>query len=292
MMSCTTSPSRATCCATRLMPRLLVLALALAALPGAARAQAGGAEPASAKKAQADEGPTSEQVSAAVAGLKSALASKESAQRIAALRGAAAVPHADVAKAVAPALKDSDADVQVAAMEALGSMRAPEALKELQRFESSHKKLREDARLYSTLLKEIARHGSESSIEVLSKDPWENTDATVVRARIFGLGNIRDKKAVEALLSMMNLANPLPGEDSPFMPDFRIALARLTGTDQTTNKSMWQKWWNDNKKEFKVAAEPLEIPAELQAKWDEYWATDAPKAPASTGPGAGEGGGG
>lgn len=259
-------------------------ALALAAALGARGAfaqDAGRAAPAGEARAEKSAaGPTQEQADAAVKTLKEALASKEAVERVAALRAAADVPHADVAKAVAVALKDKDDNVEIAAMEALGKMRTPEGLKELQREATSDKKLRKDARLFSTLLKEIGRHGDPSSIGVLSENPWENTDTAVVRARIYGLGNIRDVKAVEALLEMMNKGNPLPGEDAPFMPDFRVALAHLTGTDQTTNKSMWQSWWNDNKKGFKVTDEQLAMPAELQAKWNEYWGLTPQPAPA------------
>jgi len=78
----------------------------------------------------------------------------------------------------------------------------------------------------------------------------------------------------------MNKGNPARGEDSPFMPDFRVALARLTGTDQTTNKSLWQSWWNENKKGFQVAAEAPPMPDELQSRWDEYWGGAAVATPA------------
>jgi HEAT repeat protein len=226
------------------------------------------------------EPPTKEQAAAAAKTVKEGLASKEPGTRIAALRAAASVPHADVAGAVAAGLKDNDTDVRIAAMETLGALRVPEALKELQRLASSDKKLQKDSRVFATLLKEIGRYGDVSSIPILTDKPWENIDAAVVKARIYGLGNIRDVKAVEALLQLMTKGSPLPGEDSPFMPDFRVALARLTGTDQTTNKSLWQKWWNDNKKTFKVSNELLPMPAELQARWDEYWGITAAATPA------------
>ena len=64
-------------------------------------------------------------------------------------------------------------------------------------------------------------------------------------------------------MSMMNKGKPLPGEDAPFAQDFRLALAQLTGTDQTGNKSMWQSWWNKNKKGFKVSADATNLPLEL-----------------------------
>ena len=260
----------------------LVLAAGLVARGAVAQDGGGGAAP-PAGEARAETpagGPTQAQADAAVKALKEGLASKEAATRVAALRAAADVPHADVAKAVAVALKDKDENVEIAAMEALGKLRTPEGLKELIRA-ASDKQLRKNARLFSTLLKAIGRHGDPSAIAVLSDSPWDNTDTAVIRARIYGLGNIRDVRAIDALMEMMNKGSPLPGEDAPFMPDFRVALARLTGTDQTTNKSLWQTWWKNNKKGFQVSDEQLAMPADLQAKWDEYWGTPAAPAPAA-----------
>jgi len=260
---------------------VLAAGVALGAAPAAQEAGRGGPGEQSGHDRQAadaarpGDAPTKEQADAAAKAVKAGLASKEAGARIAALREAASVPHAEVAKTVAAGLKDKETDVQIAAIETLGALRVPEALKELQRHATSDKKLHKESRVFATLLKEIGRYGDVSSIQVLSENPWENTDAAVVKARIYGLGNIRDVKAVEALLELMSKGNPLPGEDSPFMPDFRVALARLTGTDQTTNKSLWQSWWNANKKGFKVSDELLPMPAELQARWDEYWGSPA-----------------
>lgn len=258
------------------------LAVAVAALAlGGLSVRASGQEPArdapppGEAAAPRTEGLTPEQVAAAVKELRTGLASKDAGERAAALRRAAQVPAADVAAAVAAGLRDKSPDVRITAMEALGTMRLPEGLKELQRLAGSDKNLRKDAKLFSTLLKEIGRYGDRSSVGVLADNPWENTDAAVVRARILGLGNIRDASAVEALLAMMNKGKPLPGEDAPFMPDFRLALARLTGTDQTTNKSMWQSWWNKNKTGFKVSEDPPALPGELQSRWNEYWGLKA-----------------
>jgi hypothetical protein len=238
----------------------------------------------------AADGPTPEEIKAAVAACKEGLKAKEPAERSAAIEAAAKVDADAVADEIAAGLRDKEDSVRAVAMRALGSMHSKDALKELHRAaKGADKKLQENAKLYATLLRSIGLHGDKSSVEVLAEDALKNLDAEVVRARIYGLGNIRDRAAVEKLLDMTNLGNPLPGEDSPFMPDVRVALARLTGTDQTTNKSTWQEWWNKNKDGFKVSEAPPELPAELQRQWDEYWASNggmAPKAPAR---GEGEG---
>jgi len=227
-----------------------------------------------AQDAAMPKGPSPEEIKAAAAACKEGLKAKEPADRIAAVQAAAKVDGNAVADEISPAMRDKDETVASTAMRALGGMSCDESLKELHRMvKGADKKLQDNAKLYATLLRAVGQHGDKSSVEVLADDVTKNLDAEVVRARIYGLGNIRDRAAVEKLLDLTNLGNPLPGEDSPFMPDVRVALARLTGTDQTTNKSMWQEWWNKNKNGFKVSEAPPELAPDLQRQWDEYWAS-------------------
>ena len=233
------------------------------------------AAPAFAQEAAAPKGPTPEEIKAAVAACKEGLKSKEPAERQAAIEAAAKVDADAVADEIGTALKDKEDSVAAAAMKALGAMTCKDSLKELHRVaKGADKKLQENGKLYGTLLRNIALHGDKSSIEILGDDALKNLDAEVARARIYGLGNIRDRAAVEKLIDLMSLGNPLPGEDAPYMPDARVALARLTGTDQTTNKSLWQEWWNKNKNGFKVSETPPELPPDLQRQWDEYWTSN------------------
>lgn len=233
------------------------------------------AAPAFAQDAAAPTGPTPEEIKAAVAACKEGLKSKEASERLAAVEAAAKVDADAVAAEIATAMRDKEDSVAAGAMKALGSMTSKDALKELHRAaKSADKKLLENGKLYGTLLRNIGLHGDKSSVEILGDDATKNLDAEVVRARIYGLGAIRDRASVEKLLDLTNLGNPLPGEDSPFMPDVRVALARLTGTDQTTNKSMWQEWWNKNKNGFKVSETPAELAPDLQRQWDDYWTSN------------------
>jgi hypothetical protein len=213
---------------------------------------------------------TPEQIAAAVKALKDGLASTDVAARIAALKAAAAVDQDDVAKVAGGALTERDIKVRVAAAETLGAMTCKESLNALHRVMGKSDNLK-DSPFATACFKAIGRHGDKSSLPVLAGDPFKNTDADVVRARIYGIGNIRATESIDTLLKMMNLANPLPGQDSPFMPSFRVALTRLTGTDQTTNKDLWQKWWRDNGKTFKVADPPGPMPADVTALWNDYW---------------------
>jgi hypothetical protein len=217
-------------------------------------------------------GPSDEQVEAAVGELDAAFKSKDTAACVAAIGTAMEVVDPRVIKSVAAGLKDKQPAVRLATFDALGRMAHEDALKELHRhYKSNRKKLRDDAPAFAALFKAIGRHGDASSIEVLADKPWDNIDAAVIKARIYGLGNIRDVAAVEELFSMMNKGKPLPGEDAPFMPDFRVALVRLTGTDQTTNKTLWQDWWRKNKKGFEIVEQPGDMPRDVRLAWNDYW---------------------
>jgi len=221
-------------------------------------------------------GPTPEQIKAAVDEVKTAAKSTKADERIAAIQHASTVEDADVVRAMDEGLSDRDEAVQIATIKAFGRMQSPEALQAVHRLAKS-KKLEKQSVPLAALYRAIGQHGDRSSVDVLVADIPSNLDVAVVRSRIYGLGNIRTVESVEALLKAMNLGNPLPGEDSPFMPDAEVALARLTGTDQTTNKSLWQEWWNKNKKDFRVAPMPPALPPALQQRWDEFWGDDLPR---------------
>ena len=246
---------------TRSVACALVLSLGLTAVA------AQGTPPAAKPEAPAV---TPEQIAAAVKSLKDGLASTDVAVKVAALKAAAAMDQDEVAKLAGGALGERDIKVRVAAAETLGAMTCKESLNALHRVMGKSDNIK-DSPFAAACFKAIGRHGDKSSIAVLANDPFKNTDADVIRARIYGLGNIRSAESVEALMKAMNLANPPPGQDSPFMPTFRVALTRLTGTDQTTNKDLWQKWWRDNQKAFRIADPPAPMPADVTALWNDYW---------------------
>jgi HEAT repeats len=223
---------------------------------------------------RADEpqkGPTPEQVKASVARLEAALEKEEPEQIAAALQAAAPVPHPDVVKLLAKrGLGHGSREVQRAAIESLGRLEHSDALASLHKHaKRKRKQLRDDLELYVPLLQAIARHGDESSISVLTKDLFINTDRTVIRARVLGLARIRSKKAVEAILDLMKKAGR--NKVQPFMNDFQLALAVLTHVDQGTSQDLWLKWWNANKKTFEVQERAPKLPEAMQTRWDRYW---------------------
>ena len=64
-------------------------------------------------------------------------------------------------------------------------------------------------------LRALGRRGEPTSVPILGDKPLSVLSYDVIRARIFGLANIRAKSSIDALISAMKLASPPPGE--PFV---------------------------------------------------------------------------
>lgn len=218
---------------------------------------------------QETDTPSTDEVKATVEAVEKALSKGETADRIAALSEASSVPDTAVAKAVSKALRDKDESVQKAALESLRFMDHPEALKALHDCYKKNTSLRKNDSLSGVLLKAIGQHGDSSSIKVLADSPFSTVNGAAIRARILGLGNIRDKRSVEELVGLMKKISRRKIE--PFMGEFRLAMVRLTGQDEGKSVDLWMKWWNNNKRTFKVAEVAPKMPRRDQENWDDYW---------------------
>jgi hypothetical protein len=172
-------------------------------------------------------------------------------------------------------LRHADPALRSAAVEALGRMNHPDALRALhEMLKRDRKDLQEEPPRHAALLRAIARHGSESSISLLGDDVFQSPDRGVVSARILGLGRIRSPRAVEELFKLMRLApRPRMGDH---MQDFRLALVVLTGADKGTDQELWLNWYGDNKSKLEVAPAPPELPRELRRRWNAYWGEREP----------------
>jgi hypothetical protein len=224
--------------------------------------------------------PAPERVKAAVTELKDAFAKNDAGPRIRAIEGGADVADAEVVGLVARGLDDRDVTVQKAAIEALRFNPHKKALEALQA-RARQKAAKEDLTVYAALIRAVGQHGSPSSIEILTENPWSTPDAAVLEAKILGLGRIRTNEAVKAVIDLMEIAGPQKIE--PFMPSFRLALWSLTGTDQRGARELWLRWYRDNKSKLKVAAEPATEPPELARRWQRYWAKPGAEEAAETG---------
>jgi HEAT repeat protein len=221
---------------------------------------------------QAGTPPDTQRVKAAVVELEKAFKEGQPSERTKAIQNNQKVVDAEVIHWIARGLQDRDVEVQDAAIEALRHMDHPDALKELQAAAQRDGPMRKDPKLYAALLKAIGQHGSPTSIPLFKEGLWAVQDRAVIQARVLGLGRIRTTAAVEALIGLMRTAGK--GVIQPFMEDFRLALAELTGVDQGRSQELWFKWWNENHGKIKVDAEPPELEKPLQKRWDSYWGTE------------------
>lgn len=223
-----------------------------------------------------EKNPPQDDVDEALAVLKEAFSSKgDPDARKLAIDTYGGLAHPDVVAAVAKGLDDADDGVRLQAIDTLGFVPLPEALKALHRLYRRDKSLREDEVLFARLLQAIGRHSDRSSIEVLKDNPFDHLTVASGRARILGLGRIRDVKSVESLIAGMQLAgNDARGRRSGqprHADDFRLALASLTGQDLGLTKEAWISWWRGAKDGFKVAPERPQLAPELKAAWESYW---------------------
>lgn len=218
----------------------------------------------------APAGPTKEQVRAAITALEKGLASKEPSERIAALEAASAVVHDDVVDAIARAVKDSTTAVRDYAVDLLGKLPSERALDVLHGIAKKDRRtLRDDHDLYVLVLKAIARHGNPKSIRLLASDVFDVENHLVVRARVYGLANIRDRRSVEALFDMLTKSDRR--KFTPHMEEVRLAFNILLAVDKGANQDRWQAWWNDHKKTFEIAAEMPKLPEESLKLWQAHW---------------------
>jgi len=221
--------------------------------------------------------PSQETVREAVTALDEAFAKGAAAEvRVEAIESWGGVVAEDVIRRVAKGLTDRDERVKLAAIEALGWMKSPEALKQLHREFRRNSKLHDQETLFVALLQGIGRHGDPSSVEVLATKPFDGLTYATGQARLLGLANIRDRRALEQLFDFLklggstNTGNRKPPERR-FAEDFRLALAALSGEDLGTSRDDWQAWWRENKSGFKVAPERPGLPAQLELRWQSYW---------------------
>jgi hypothetical protein len=167
-------------------------------------------------------------------------------------------------------LRHADPAVRSAAVDALGRMEHPDALAALHAtLERDRKQLKEEPPRLAALLRAIARHGSESSIPVLTEDIFQSPDRGILTARILGLARIRSPKSVEELFKLMRLAPRQRVND--YMEDFRLALVALTGVDKGTDQQLWLEWYGDHKSKLEIAPDMPELPRELRRRWNAFW---------------------
>jgi HEAT repeat protein len=224
------------------------------------------------------EKPTPEQVKEAVEALKLAFKIKEYDQIVAALNAYGGVLHEKVVHEVARGLRSTNQATRIASIDTLGWMKYPPALRQLHReYRRGRTEWTKNEDVFAHVLQAIGRHGDKSSIEVLADDPFRGLTIATGRARIFGLGNIRDKKSIEEVIKGTQLAGSntprswKPVADQRFLREFYAALIVLTGEDLGSDLEAWRQWWRKAKGTYKIPKDRPAVPAWVSQWWTTYW---------------------
>jgi hypothetical protein len=216
-------------------------------------------------------------VAEAVEGLDAAFKKGKTEDRLAAIAKYGSVNDGAVIELISRGLKDKETAIRSASIESLRWLKHPDALDALQESYKKDRAIKKDEGLWQEMIKAIGQHGNPKSIELLLDGALAAVPHQVQVARIYSLGNIRDKASLEGLMEIMQRtgrANRRGGESHPMMAEISNSLFMLTGQDLGKDEKAWVDWWKANEKEFEISAEPVGIPKPLQKKWDRYWGVD------------------
>lgn len=206
--------------------------------------------------------------------LDKAFTSGDAADRQLAIENAAPVLDAALVGKVAKGLGDKTPAVQRAAIEALRFARLPEAVRALREAVRLEPALRKDPEMHAALLRAIAQNGAPEAIATLTDEMWADTDPRVLQARFFGLGRVRTRAALEALIAILRTTSASKLE--PHMEHVRTSLMVLTGVDQGTSIDAWLRWWNESGARVTLTEKPAPLPQRLQSAWEAYWGESRP----------------
>lgn len=188
------------------------------------------------------------------------------------------VEHPEVVARIAKGLDYRKMGVRRVAVHALGEMELDEARVALEDFWRRSERPRDDADLAERVLKAIAAHESPASIELLARlrehePPAEGEEPrrdppNVLRARLLGLGRIRDVRCVRELMRILEGFSVERREESA--ADFRLALCALTGLDFD---QVWKmlEWYRAQEDDLALPEDPAPLPPALRVEWCNYW---------------------
>jgi hypothetical protein len=249
------------------MLRALTLLLLVAASGYPSRADARPHE----AHADVDE-PSPERVAEVRAALDEARRTGDPAGIVAALDSAQDVPHPGVVADVVAILDDEREGVQLAAVTSLRWLAHPDALDALEELARNGKRMRSPA-FAAAVLRGLGQHADPGSVALLARTPFEPPDHACVRARVLALGRIRTVDSLETLIRMLGATHGARGERrlKAHMEAVRTSLLLLTGLDLGSSPELWEDWWRENRRGFRIPAETPLLPKELREPWDRYW---------------------
>ena len=215
-------------------------------------------------------------VDSTVANLEAAFKEGRTPDKVTALEAAAKVSDKKVVAAIAKGLKSKEHEVVIATFDALRWNTNEKALGTLEKYyKKNQKKLKSDGARLPPLLRAIAWHGQESSIPILVEDPFALRQYDAIQARLYGLANIRSVKSIEAIVDLVRKVSQNKAED--YATELRLAMFRLTGTDQGPSLELWGTWWRGVKKGYKIPEAAPAFSEAQQQQWDTFWGIEKKK---------------
>jgi hypothetical protein len=187
------------------------------------------------------------------------------------LAEAGGVDDPKVANAVAPLIRDADADVRMAAVRALRYVKNERALERLMEA-AKEREVRRDEELLTEVIYAMGQHGSPKALPALVDGVWSGTVNKALMARFLAIARIRDRASVETLIKLLDQGVAKGGPRNSYAgPVFR-SLRLLTCRDLGEDVQVWKKWWKDEGGSFVVPAEPVGLDPKEAKAWERLWA--------------------
>ncbi len=224
---------------------------------------------------EAPKAPDPARVQEAVQDLQAAFKTGQDGVIIASIQRHASVASPEVVASIARGIDHAKVGVRRTAVEALRESELEPARLALESAWKKSSRVKSDLDLRERVLKAIAHHADPRSIELLADFPAPTVElpepepSEIVRARIRGLGRIRDARALSALMGAFT--GFAEDRQRDLLPEFRLSLLVLTGVDHGQSLTAWLRWWEENRSEPVVAKEAPVLPYADREEWCGYW---------------------
>jgi len=250
-----------------MLPLLFAL---LPALQGPQAPQTGEAGPSRNQGTPAEATASREQL--VVDQLKAAFEAGNASVRVAALGRAGRVPVQEVLELSAQALKDPVPEVRLASAEGLRFNPHPLATRVLRMTLEKGKFPDPDGRTQAALVRALCQKADPATLVLLNKLRIDPRKRELTRAYVRGLGRLRHRGALAALISFMEGLEP--SNRCLYMSDIRTSLVVLTGTDRGLDATAWSQWFHQFGSKMQINPFDPKLPELMTVDWYGYWQVD------------------
>jgi len=192
--------------------------------------------------------------------------------RASALGRAGRIPDQKVLQLSTQALKDPVARVRLAAIEGLRFNPHPLATRVLRMTLEEGKYPDPDGHTQAALVRGLCQKADPSTLPLLNKLRIDPRNRELTRAYVRGLGRLRHRGALAALVSFME------GLEASnlclYMSDIRTSLVVLTGTDRGLEAAAWSQWFDQFGSKMQINPFDPKLPELMTVDWYGYWQVD------------------